>query len=96
MARSVTGDFKERMSIEMELVRAKLIELKAKARRAKLDGKADYRHAIKALDGKRKDLAKTIAAAAKSGKQAGHELTTGLERSFKDLKKAVNRARARF
>ncbi len=96
MARSVTGDFKERMSIEMELVRAKLIELRAKARRARLDGKADYRHAIKELDGRRKDLTKGLSAAARSGKQAGHELTAGLEKSFKELKKAVDKARARF
>jgi hypothetical protein len=96
MARSVTGDFKERMSIEMELVRAKLIELRAKARRARLDGKADYRQAIKALDERRKDLAKGLSATARSGKQAGHELTAGLEKSFKELRRAVDRARARF
>ena len=84
--------FKAKMDIEMDHIRAALIELRAKAKEAKLDVRLEFEKGLDLLEKNQGDLKSKIEEWAKAGKQAGGELTKGFKRSAKDLKKGVKKA----
>jgi hypothetical protein len=84
--------FRVKMDIEMDHIRAALIELRAKAKEAKLDGRLEYEKGLDALEKNHGDLKTKIDEWAKAGKEAGGEIAKGIKRSAKDLQKGVKKA----
>ncbi len=91
-----TDEFLERLGIEMDHVKAGLIELKAKGRKLKLEARLDYEEGLKSLEKTQADLKVRMGQWAKAGEKAGAEVKKGLELAAKDLKKAVRDAAARL
>ncbi len=91
-----TDEFLERLGIEMDHVKAGLMELKAKGRKLGLEARLDYEKGLKSLEAAQKDLKANVAEWAKAGGKAGTDVKKGLEQAVKDLKKAVNDAASRL
>jgi len=87
-----TEKFKAKFDIEMDHIRAALIELRAKAKGAKLDARLEFEKGLDALEKNQGDLKAKLDEWAKTGKEAGGELKKGIKRSAKDLKKSVKKA----
>jgi hypothetical protein len=84
--------FKAKMDIEMDHIRAALMELRAKAKEAKLDARLEFEKGLDALEKNQGDLKSKLDEWAKTGMEAGGELKKGIKRSAKDLKKSVKKA----
>jgi hypothetical protein len=84
--------FRVKMDIELDHIRASLIELRAKAKEAKLDARLEFEKGLDALEKNQGDLKSKIDEWAKAGKEAGGEIAKGIKRSAKDLKKGVKKA----
>jgi hypothetical protein len=93
---SRTDELRERLSIEMDHVKARLLELKARARKLGLEARLDYEKGLRALEKKERELSGHMKDWAKAGGKAGTEMKKGLELAAKDLKKAVEDAWARL
>jgi hypothetical protein len=91
-----TDEFKERLGIEMDHIKAGLTELKARGRKLKLEARLDLDKGVEAFEKTRKDLAVRMGEWAKAGEKAGAEVKKGLVEAAKDLRKAVDKAAARF
>jgi hypothetical protein len=91
-----TDEFIERLGIEMDHIKAGLTELKARGRKLKLEARLDLDKGVEAFEKTRKDLKARMGEWAKAGEQAGAEVKKGLEHAAKDLRKAVDKAAARF
>jgi hypothetical protein len=91
-----TDEFKERLNIEMDHIKAGLMELKAKGRKAKLEARLDFDKGVKTLEKAQADLKGRMKEWAKTGGQAGTEVRKGLAKAAKDLKKAVGDAASRL
>jgi len=97
MAKLTKADeFLERLGIEMDHVKAVLMELKAKGRTLKLEARLEYDKGLKSLEKKEGELKVRMGEWAKAGQKAGEDVKKGLERAAKDLKKAVDDAYARL
>lgn len=84
--------FKAKIDIEMDHIKARLIELRAKAKEAKLDAQVEFDKGLDALDKAQEDLKAKLDEWAKAGKEAGKDLKKGIKRSAKQLKKSVKKA----
>ena len=84
--------FKAKMDIEMDHIRAALMELRAKAKEAKLDARLEFEKGLDALEKNQGDLKAKLDEWAKTGMEAGGEIKKGIKRSAKDLKKSVKKA----
>jgi hypothetical protein len=89
-------EFLERLGIEMDHVKAGLMELKAKSRKLKLEARLEYDRGLKSLEKKERELKVQMGEWNKAGKKAGEDVKKGIERAAKDLKKAVDDAYARL
>jgi len=85
-------EFLERLGIEMDHVKASLLELKAKGRKLTLEARLEYDKGLKSLETKEKELKVRMGEWSKAGREAGEDVKKGLERAAKDLKKAVEDA----
>jgi hypothetical protein len=93
MARLTSREkFQAKVSIEMDHLKARLIELRAKAKEAKLDARTEFDKGLDALEKAQNDLKAKLDEWAKAGKEAGKDLKKGIKRSTKDLKKSVKDA----
>jgi hypothetical protein len=93
---SKSDEIRERLSIEMDHVKARMLELKAGARKLGLEARLDYEKGLRALEKKERELKVRMKDWAKAGEKAGAEMKKGVERAAKDLKKAVEDAWARL
>ncbi len=84
--------YKVKMDIELDHIRAALIELRAKAKEAKLDARLEFEKGLDLLEKNQGDLKSKVEEWAKAGTEAGGELVKGFKRSAKDLKKGVKKA----
>jgi len=91
-----TDEFLERLGIEMDRVKAGLMELKAKGRTLKLEARLEYDRGLKSLEKKEQELKIRMGEWTKAGQEVGEDMKKGLERAAKDLKKAVDDAYARL
>jgi hypothetical protein len=91
-----TDEFLERLGIEMDHVKAGLMELKAKGRTLKLEARLEYDRGLKSLEKKEQELKIRMGEWSKAGQRAGKDVKKGLERAAEDLKKAVDDAYARL
>ena len=89
-------EFRERLAIEMDHIKAGMTELKAKGRKLKLEARLDYEKGLKSFETAQKDLKARIGEWSKAGEKAGAEVKKGLEQAAKDLKKAVTAAADRL
>jgi hypothetical protein len=93
---SKTDELRERLAIEMDHVKARMLELKARARKLGLEARLDYEKGLRALETKERELKARMKDWAKAGEKAGTEMKKGVELAAKDLKKAVEDAWARL
>ena len=93
---SKTDEYLERLGIEMDHIKAGLMELKAKGRKLQLVARLDFDKGLKSLEKTQADLKVRMADWAKAGGEAGAEVKKGLERAARDLKKAVQDAASRL
>jgi hypothetical protein len=91
-----TDELMERLGIEMDHIKAGLAELKARGRKLKLEARLDLDKGVEAFEKTRKDLTARMGEWAKAGEKAGAEVKKGLVEAAKDLRKAVDKAAARF
>jgi len=89
-------EFLERIGIEMDHVKAGLMELKAKSRKLKLEARLEYDKGLRSLVKTERELKVRMGEWSKAGQKAGVDVKQGLERAAKDLKKAVDDAYARL
>ena len=93
---SKKDEFLERLGIEMDHVKAGLMDLKAKSRKLKLEARLEYDAGLKTLQNKERELKARMGEWTKAGAKAGEDVKKGLERAAKDLKKAIDDAYARL
>ncbi len=91
-----TDEFLERLGIEMDHIKAGLMDLKAKGRKLGLEARLDFEKGLKSFEAAQKDLKANVAEWAKAGGKAGTDVKKGLEQAVKDLKKAVSDAASRI
>jgi len=91
-----TDEFLERLGIEMDHIKAGLMELKARGRKLGLEARLDFEKGLKSLEKTEKDLKVKVGEWAKAGEKAGADVKAGLERAAKELKKAVSDAASRL
>jgi hypothetical protein len=84
-----TDEFQERIGILMDRTKAKLLELKAGAREARLGARLDYDKGIRALEKKQGELKKSFGEWQKAGQAAGRDLSKKIEDTARDLKKIL-------
>jgi hypothetical protein len=84
--------FQAKVGIEMDHLKARLIELRAKAKEAKLDAREEFDKGLDALEKAQGELKIKLDEWAKAGKEAGKDLKKGIKRSTKELKKSVKDA----
>ena len=91
-----TDELRERLAIEMEHIKAKTIELKAKGRQLGLEARLDLEKSLQSLEKTQEDLKVRMAEWAKAGEKATADMKKGLEKAAKELKKAVDDAASRL
>jgi len=84
--------FRAKIDIEMDHVRAALIELRAKAKEVKLDTRVSIEKSLDALEKNQGDVRSKLDEWAKAGKDAAGELQKTIKRSTKELRKSVKKA----
>jgi hypothetical protein len=89
-------ELKERLGIEMDLVKARMLELKAKGRKLGLGARKELDKNLVSLEKTQADLKVRMGEWAKAGEKASADMKKGLERAAKELKKAVDDAAARL
>jgi hypothetical protein len=93
---SKKDELMERIGIEMDHIKAGLMELKAKGRKLGLEARLDLEKSLSSLEKTEKDLKVRMGEWAKAGEKAGADVKAGLERAAKELKKAIDSAAARL
>jgi len=91
-----TDEFLERLGIEMDHIKAGLMELKARGQKLGLEARLDFEKGLRSLEKTEKDLRVKMGEWAKAGEKAGADVKMGLERAAKELKKAVGDAASRL
>ena len=89
-------ELKERLGIEMDHIKAQMLELKAKGRKLGLEARKDLDKQLLSLEKKQAELKTHMAEWAKAGEKATADVKAGLERAAKELKKAVDAAASRL
>jgi len=93
---SKKDEFAERLGIEMDHIKAGLMELKSRGRKLKLEARLEFDRGLESLEKTQNDLKVKMGEWAKAGEKAGADVKKGLERAAKDLKKAVDDAASRL
>ena len=91
-----TDELRERLAIEMEHIKAKTIELKAKGRQLGLEARLDLEKRLASFEKTQEDLKVHLAEWAKAGEKATADMKKGLEKAAKDLKRALDDAASRL
>jgi hypothetical protein len=91
-----TDEFLERLGIEMDHIKAGLIELKARGRKLGLEARLDFEKGLESIERTEKDLKVRVREWAKAGEKAGADIKVGLERAAKELKKAIDDVASRL
>ncbi len=93
MARLSRKDkFLAKIGIEMDHLKARLIELRAKAKEAKLEARTELDKSLDSLEKMQAEVKAKLDEWAKAGKEAGGELKKGIKRSTGEVKKSVKQA----
>ena len=83
--------FQAKIGIQLDHVKAGLIELRAKAKEIKLDTRVDIEKSLDALEKMQSDIKNKLEEWAKAGQDAGKDLQKTIKRSAKSLKKSVKK-----
>jgi hypothetical protein len=89
-----TDEFLARLSIEMDHLKAQMLELKAKGRKLGLEARLEFEKKLPSLEKAQEDIKSRLADWAKAGEKATADMKKGLERAAHDLEKAVGDAAA--
>jgi hypothetical protein len=84
--------FQAKIGIEMDHLKARLIELRAKAKEVKLDAKLEYDKTLDALEKTQADIKTRFEEWTKTGQELAGDMKKTIKHSVKDLKKAVKDA----
>jgi len=84
--------FKAKIDIEMDHIRASLIELRAKAKEVKLDTRVGIENTLDAIEKGQGDIKSKLDEWVKAGKDAAGDLKKTIKRSTKGLRKSVKKA----
>ena len=84
--------FQAKMDIEMDHIRAALIELRAKAKEVKLDTRVSIERTLEAMEKNQSDIRSKLDEWAKAGADAASDLKKTIKGSTKDLRRSVKRA----
>jgi hypothetical protein len=87
---SKADELRERLSIEMDHIKARTLEIKAKARKLGLEARLDLEKRVGSFEKAQEELKVHIADWAKAGEKATADIRKGLEKAARDLKKAVD------
>jgi hypothetical protein len=87
-------EIRERLSIEMDHLKAQMLELRAKGRKIGLEARLELEKRLSSLETTREEILSRIGECAKAGEKATGEMKKGLERAAQELKKAVEDAAA--
>jgi uncharacterized coiled-coil protein SlyX len=93
---SKTDELRERLAIEMDHIKARMIELKAQARKLGLEARLDLEKRLGSFEKTQEELKAHLADWAKAGEKATADMKKGLEKAAKELKKAVDDAASRL
>jgi hypothetical protein len=88
--------FQAKIGIEMDHFKAKLLELRAKAKEVKLDAREEFDKGLDALEKAQEDLKRHLDEWTEAGKEAGKDLRKSIKRSSKSLKKSVKKTYQRL
>lgn len=91
-----SDEFLERLGIEMDHIKAGLMELKARGRKLGLEARLDFEKGLGSIEKTEKDLRARMEEWAKAGGKAGADVKKGLEQAAKDIKKALGAAASRL
>lgn len=93
MARLTQRDkFQRKIGIEMDRLKARLIELRAKAKEVKLDARVELDKTLDSLERTQGELKSKVEDWTKAGEDAAKDLKKSIKHSVKDLKKSVKHA----
>jgi len=93
MARmSKIDKFKAKASIQMDHIKAGLLELRAKAKEAKLDARQEFDKGIENLEKMQADVKCKLEEWSKAGQDAAGDVKKSLNRQIKSLSKSVKKA----
>jgi hypothetical protein len=84
--------FQAKIGIEMDHLKARLIELRAKANEVKLDAKVEYDKTLDALEKTQADIKTRLEEWTKTGQELAGDMKKTIKRSVKDLKKSIKDA----
>lgn len=87
-------EIRERLSIEMDRLKARMLELKAKGRKLGLEARLEFEKALPTIEKGQEEFKARLADWAKAGEKATADMKKGLERAAKELKRAVDDAAA--
>lgn len=93
---SKADELRQRLSIEMDHIKARMLELKAKARKLGLEARLDLEKSLGSMEKAQEELKTRVADWAKAGEKATADIRKGLEKAARDLKKAVDDVAARL
>jgi ATP-dependent 26S proteasome regulatory subunit len=84
--------FQRKIEIETDRLKARLIELRAKAKEVKLDARVEFDKTLDSLEKTQGELKSRLDDWRKAGKDAAKDMKKSIKRSVKDLKKSVKHA----
>lgn len=84
-----TDEFQERIGILMDRAKARLLELKAGAREARLEARRDYDKGVRALEKKQTELKAHFGEWQKTGQTASRDLMKKIDAAARDLRKTL-------
>jgi ATP-dependent 26S proteasome regulatory subunit len=84
--------FQRKIEIETDRLKARLIELRAKAKEVKLDARVEFDKTLDSLEKTQGELKSRLDDWTKAGKDAAKDMKKSIKRSVKDLKKSVKHA----
>jgi len=84
--------FKAKASIQMDHIKAGLLELRAKAKEAKLDARQEFDKGIEKLEKAQADVKCKLEDWAKAGQDAAGDMKKSISRELKSLRKSVKKA----
>jgi uncharacterized coiled-coil protein SlyX len=93
---SKADELRQRLSIEMDHIKARMLEIKAQARKLGLEARLDLEKRLGPFEKAQEELKAHIAEWAKAGEKATADIRKRLEKGAKDLKKAVDDVAARL
>ncbi len=84
--------FRAKIDIEMDHVRARLIDLRAQAGKLELKAREELDKSLDTLDKAQGDLKVKLDNWTKAGAESGKELAKGIKSSAKELRKGIKQA----